>query len=361
MAIDSIRTNGYSGLYTANTQKAASTKSSNTTRLTADKPDNTKQTDTKIFAMYDDKLTYKHGDVDIAKERLFNRTKVSEAVNSLLKENGVEVPCDADMTFSIDPYDYKLKVSGLEDKDLASKVENVLNSGDNSKNLYAHIYISGNGSDYVKSEQLPYDKCQKLSLFLEVKNNTGYDLRDCVSKNGTFYAPDGTDVIDAYMNSKKIPENYRTDVISTYVPRLKELARNGFDSVGDLVLKIEYKDGNLCDIGQKNGYGPGQTEWIDNLVSKYGDGLFEKPTNELKLDSKNSAISDLLKQNGIELPNDLTLNFSYIIDSNFLSISGTDDINLLSRLQYVFFQPTSIDLLQSLGRAQNNVSFDVSV
>ncbi len=361
MTIGSIRTNGNNGLYTASDQKVVSKKNCDTIKLTANNTEYNKQLETKIFAKYDDKKIYKHGDVDIAKERLFNRTKVTEALNNLLKENGVEVPRDASMTFSIDPYDYELKVSGLDDEVLASKVEKVLNSGENSKNLYTHIYTSGNGSDYVKSEQLPADQCKKLSLYLEVKNNTGYDLRDCVSKDGTFYAPDGTDVIEAYKNSKKIPEAFRADVISTYVPRIKELANKGFDSIGDLVLQIEYKDGNLYDIGQKNGYGPGQTEWIDNLVSQYGDGLFRKPVNKITLDSKNPAISDLLKQNGIELPNDTTLNFSYFMDSKFLSISGTDDISLLSKLQYMFFQPTSIGLLQYLSSKQQNVSFDVSL
>jgi hypothetical protein len=361
MEIGSMGTNKYSSSYTAYTKTGNSIQNSQGVQIPANKEKNEKQTDTKINAIYDDNIIYSQGEVDIAKERLYNRTKVTEALNDLFYENGIEIPRENTLTFSITPYDYQLKVSGLKDEALTSHIESILNSGDNAKNLFAHIYLSGNGSDYVKSEQLSSDKCQKLSLFLEIKNNTGYDLRNCISKDGTFYAPDGTDVIKAYQNSTKIPKEYRSEAISTYVPRLRELARKGFNSTGDLELKIEYKDGDLYDIGQKNGYGPGQTKWIDQLTSQYGSDIFIKPEKKLNLDSGNPVISDFLKQNGIKLPEEHTLKFSYIADRNYLSIAGTDDIGLLSGMQFLFAQPNAVSMLQYLSRLQPRASFDASI
>ncbi len=355
MVINLVSTTSYS--YNSNFTRDVS--KSGQTAKTENSPAKAVRTNTTINCYNDDKVDYSYVDVDIAKGKLYNRNEVTKALNELLKENGVQIPNGTSVTFSINPYDHKLTVSGLEDKAMTSRIESVLNSGKNSKNLFAHIYFSSNGSDYVTSEQLQPDKCSKLTLFLEIKNNTGYDLRDCISKDGTFYTQDGVDVLKEYMKGSAISAEYRADVTSFYEPRLRQLAREGFGNSEDLILQIEYKDGYLYDIGQKNGYGPGQTQWIDDLVAKFGDELFVKPEKNNTIDSNLPQIQELLKENKIKLPDGLILTLSLNQHTNSFSILGTDDTDLILRLQMLLDGKPTKNLLYYLNQVQDRNHLDV--
>ncbi len=60
----------------------------------------------------------------------------------LLDKYSISIPKDTNLTFTIDPYDYKVSVGGLEDKSLSSLIEDALNTASNSKELFSHIYNS---------------------------------------------------------------------------------------------------------------------------------------------------------------------------------------------------------------------------
>jgi hypothetical protein len=51
-------------------------------------------------------------------------------------------------------------------------------------------------------------------------------------------------------------------LVGHYGPQLYELAKNGFDSIRDLVLTIDYENGSLYDRGQKQQFGTRKTDWI---------------------------------------------------------------------------------------------------
>ena len=44
--------------------------------------------------------------------------------------------------------------------------------------------------------------------------------------------------------------------------RLSELAQNGFDSVPDLVLSIDYQNGSFYDVKQSENFGTQKNGWI---------------------------------------------------------------------------------------------------
>ncbi len=357
MAVNSVGTAGYG--YTSSYTGIKEAAKSGQTSVTDNSYTKAPAANTVINWYNDDNLTYRYSDVDIAKSKLYNRNEVNKDLKELLQKNGIQIPAGTSVIFSVEPYDFKLKVSGIKDEALASRIEAVLNSGENSKNLFAHIYSSSSGSDYVRSEQLQADRRNKQVLYLEVKNNTGYDLRDCICKDGTFYAQDGTDVIKEYMKGSAIPAQYRSDVTSYYVPRLQQLAREGFDNTEDLILQIEYKDGLLYDIGQKNGYGPGQTQWIDDLVARYGDELYVEPERGNTVDSGLPQIQELLKKTGIQLPEGLRLTFSFDPYTEALSILGTDDQDLIYRLQMLFEGKPARNLLYYLYQTKDHKHLDL--
>lgn len=55
-----------------------------------------------------------------------------------------------------------------------------------------------------------------------------------------------------------------------YGPELTKLAKAGYDSIPDLVLSIDYKDGSLRDVGQSKRYGTSDSEWLSEWKRQLG-------------------------------------------------------------------------------------------
>ncbi len=210
-------------------------------------------------------LTSIHGYIEELEEKKFNREAVNNQFQQLLDKYSISIPKDTNLTFTIDPYDYKVSVSGLDDKNLSSLIEDVLNTASNSKELFSHIY----NSTLDNNSQVSKEKSDKKTLFHEIKNRTGYDLRDLENIDGKFLTKDGTDILELYktgvINSKNIPEDYKGMVFELYSGKLIELAKKGFENIEDLNLSIDYKNGSFYDIGQSENFGTGKTKWIDEL------------------------------------------------------------------------------------------------
>ena len=206
-----------------------------------------------------------NGIVDSVEKRAFDRDMVNEQFQQLLNKYGISIPKDSNLKFTIEPYDYKVTVSGLDDKNLSSLIEDVLNTASNSKELFSHIY----NSTLDNNSQVSKEKSDKKTLFHEIKNRTGYDLRELENVDGKFLTQDGTDILELYkigvINSKNIPEEYKGMVFELYSGKLIELAKKGFENIEDLNLSIDYKNGSFYDLGQSENFGTGKTKWIDEL------------------------------------------------------------------------------------------------
>ena len=252
------------------------------------------------------------GDIEVAEEKAFNREKVNTQFQSLLKKYNVTVPQDTKLSFTIDPNTLKATVSGTDDKTLAKSVEDVINTADNATELFYHI------SSSVSDDSTQYTPRQysKFNLTKQIKDVTGYTLKDLEIKDGKIITPDGTDVAEIY--TKKINENpkmsdyYKMMSIGSNVADLKKLAKDGFDSVPDLVLSIDYQNGSFYDVKQSENFGTQKSGWINELKqartteymahknddeeyqSQYLDTTqFTKKYNDIDLTSKkNSTSSD---------------------------------------------------------------------
>ena len=69
-----------------------------------------------------------NGIVDSVEKRAFDRDMVNEQFQQLLNKYGISIPKDSNLKFTIEPYDYKVTVSGLDDKNLSSLIEDVLSA-----------------------------------------------------------------------------------------------------------------------------------------------------------------------------------------------------------------------------------------
>ena len=117
--------------------------------------------------------------------------------------------------------------------------------------------------------QFSAEKSQKASLYHDIQNETGYKLNELEVVDGKFVTEDGTNIFDIYKKSVKegisVPEEFKLLVIGDTYDKLEELAKNGFDSIPDLVLSIDYENGSFYDVGQSKNFGVGQTNWIEKL------------------------------------------------------------------------------------------------
>lgn len=192
------------------------------------------------------------------KEKQHARNVINQQISTLLSDHGISLSKQMDLRFSINPYTYQLSASGNVDKDTLSLIEKLLNEGDNGKNLWNHAWICMHDSDNeIVNSQANMTKANQYSLWHELYNTTGYDIRNASYRNGTFIAEDGTDLLALFKKTVKNSAGYEL-----YSKRFLEYARNGWDEGNDLVLEIGFDSSGLYDIGQDKGYGMKQDAWI---------------------------------------------------------------------------------------------------
>ncbi|WP_342462149.1 DUF4885 family protein [Bacillus sp. FSL R5-0286] len=191
-------------------------------------------------------------------KKLLNRQKVNEQLQALFSTNGLNIPKNANLTFTIDPNHFKLVVSGSTDESLVKQIEDILNTSNNTRELFFHIMKSRNDD----STQFTPDSLAKFHLVNQIKTVTGFNLKDLSIVNGQFVTDTGANIFDIYkeelLKNPYTAENARI-AASHYGAQLFDLAKNGYDSIPDLVLSIGYENGSLYDIGQKVNYGVKKT------------------------------------------------------------------------------------------------------
>ena len=205
------------------------------------------------------------GIMEDAERKEFDRQKVNGQFQSLLDKYNISIPQDTKLTFTIDPNTLKTTVTGSDDETLTKSIEDAINTAENTKQLFYHIIssVSDDSTQYNGSSDT------KFGLTQNIKDATGYTLKDLEIKDGKFITPDGTDVAEIYAKKAnenlKMSEEYKMMIISADTADLKKLAKDGFDSVPDLVLSIEYQNGSFYDVKQSENFGTGETDWIDKL------------------------------------------------------------------------------------------------
>ncbi|NLN13420.1 MAG: DUF4885 family protein, partial [Arcobacter skirrowii] len=246
-----------------------------------------------------------NGYVRELEEKAFNREAINTQFQQLLDKYGIEIPKDTNISFTIEPYDYRVSISGIEDKSLASLLEDVLNTADNSKELFTHIYKSSTDNN----SQITLESNEKSRIFHEIKDKTGYDLRDLENIDGKFLTQYGTDILEIYkeamMKSDKVSEQNKGLLYEFNAKKLQDVAKKGFENVPDMVLSIDYKNGSFYDVGQSENFGTGKTKWIDELKASKSQTLGEAFKNyrqdSVNLEDKQGIIKEALNLNTLTL------------------------------------------------------------
>lgn len=210
---------------------------------------------------------------EIAAQKLNNRQLIDNQLQQMFKANNILVPNDLNLTFTIDS-NYKLIVSGTDDANLKNQLENLLNNTGTSENLFNHIlntYMKTNDK-FTNLEALKYATNKNL------KNMTGYTLKDITVKGGNIFTNDGKslfNILPPSKNSNTYIESLENGKVAFLVQSIKKLAATGFNNIKDLSLDINYSNGYLSDIGLKYGFGPNQLDWytdsskMENVINEF--------------------------------------------------------------------------------------------
>ncbi len=210
-----------------------------------------------------------HGEVETENAKVYQRSQVNQQLQVLLNRNHIHIPQGTELTFTITPIDYKVQVIGTDDEALIEQIEQVLQSGDNSKELFLHI-MKSLSSDSAQFSEEAYKKYQVTREMYDV---TGYHLKDLKVVDGRYLMPDGRDLLDVYKEElEKDPVQKQTAsyAISYYRSELSKIAEVGYDAIPDFILSIDFSNGSLRDVGQSKSYGNGDTKWLETLKHQKG-------------------------------------------------------------------------------------------
>ena len=177
----------------------------------------------------------------------YNRKTINMQLCNIFGNAGIDsaMLSKYNMTFSIDPYDYSLKVSGVDDAGLTAMLENLLNKDHNARELFYHIMHSNRASisDYAKT------KYHTLNSFASV---TGQDPRQYRQTETGLVNGRGENILDIYREALKtsdaVPAQFKGTAYNVFEENIKKLLAEGFYRIPDLNLRIGYKDGMLQDL-----------------------------------------------------------------------------------------------------------------
>ena len=177
----------------------------------------------------------------------YNRKTINMQLCNIFGNAGIDsaMLSKYNMTFSIDPYNYSLKVSGVDDAGLTAMLEKLLNKDNNARELFYHIMHSNRASISDNAKV----KYHTLNSFVSV---TGQDPRQYRQTESGLVNGRGENILDVYREALKtsdaVPAQFKGTAYNVFEENIKKLLAEGFYRIPDLNLSIGYKDGMLQDL-----------------------------------------------------------------------------------------------------------------
>ena len=182
-----------------------------------------------------------------SKKQSYNRQMVNLQLNTLLSSSGIDLNqlSKYNITFTIDPMNFILKVYGVDDEELAANIERVLNTGNNAQQLFHHVLNSSRPS-------ISDDVLTKYRAMKEFQRITGLDLSEFTHTKNNFlniYGQNALDVYEEALNtSNQVPSGYKGAAYEYFESLLNKLSAKSYKQIQDLNLSINYQNGSLYDV-----------------------------------------------------------------------------------------------------------------
>lgn len=178
----------------------------------------------------------------------YNRQMVNLQFQNILSNIGISLDSLDNIMLTIEPFDYNLKVSGIDNQEIIKLLEEALNNDNNSYQLFFHIL-------HNCSTSISNDVRTKYRVLKEFQNVTGLDLRDFVQVNDVFIDKDGKNALDIYKEflrtTTSIPTEFKGNAYSYFESLLGKISKGKFSEIPDLYLSIGYKNGRLYDVSNE--------------------------------------------------------------------------------------------------------------
>ena len=124
-----------------------------------------------------------------------------------------------------------------------------LNSNDNARNLFHNLLCDANTQGI-----LPHDSLTKWKLYSNFKDTTGLDFTEFKQTENGFINNEGRNAIDIYDESireKNMPAEHKTAAKEYFRSLVDEAMKYNISEVSDLVLSMEYRNGEVYLNGDK--------------------------------------------------------------------------------------------------------------
>jgi len=186
-----------------------------------------------------------------SEKQSYNRQMVNEQLKALLSNSGIDISLltKYKITYTIDPVNFILQVSGVDDEELASEIEGALNTGKNAKQLFCHILNSSQSS-------ISEDVLTKYRTMKDFQNVTGLDLSEFTQTVDGFVNADGENALDVYKEylgtSDAVPSQFKGAAYSYFESLLDKLSSKTYAEIPDLILSIGYQNNALYDISDSD-------------------------------------------------------------------------------------------------------------
>lgn len=173
----------------------------------------------------------------------YNRQMVNTQIGNILSNAQIDINSLGKITFSIEPYSHTLSVAGVEDANMAAAIENLLNDGRNSIELFHHILQSN-------SYSIAEDIKTKYRLIQDFKNITGLDLRQFHPAGNSLENDNGQNALDLYREALKttsnVPAEYKGVAYDLFSEKIALLGEN-FANIPEMYLSIAFENEQLQD------------------------------------------------------------------------------------------------------------------
>ncbi len=197
-----------------------------------------------------------HSGASVEENRSFNIKTLGAQFLNLWNNNGISASLmkGSGFLFSINSMSLQASISLLYGKDqdqgLIDSMTRALNSKDNAKNLFYNLLYDAN-----KQGILPKNSLAKWKLYSDFKEVTGLDITSFKQTENGFIDKDGRNAVDIYDEAirerKTMPTEHKAAAKGYFRGLVDEAMKYNISEVPDLVLSMEYRDGEVYLNGDK--------------------------------------------------------------------------------------------------------------
>ncbi len=153
-------------------------------------------------------------------------------MQNILDNAGINLDDITALLFSFNPYDYSALVTGDLDENILDKINSLINSNNNSKELFFWAFQNSSSLDEYS--------VAKYRAYQEVLKYTGLNLGSLSQSNGTYLTPDNQDLFDilqeAIKNDSTISKEFRQSAFDYISGLLDKVLEKGYNNIEDLNL-----------------------------------------------------------------------------------------------------------------------------